>query len=66
MDAVWVVGGVLQLALGIAWLVGVQRDRPRPPEERRHFKSRSLRGPTLAGVVWLLLGAWWLGRGLLA
>jgi hypothetical protein len=66
MDVMQVVVGTGFLAVGIAWLVGVQRDRPRPLEQRRHFKQRSLRGPTLAGLFWLLLAAWWLGRGLLA
>jgi hypothetical protein len=65
MDAMWVVVGALQLALGIGWIAMLRTDRPRPPEERRHFKHRSLRGPTALGVCWLVLGVYWLGRGLL-
>jgi hypothetical protein len=65
MDAMWVVLGALQLVLGIDWIALVWADRPRPPEGRRHFKARSLRGPTALGVCWLVLGVYWLGRGLL-
>jgi hypothetical protein len=39
MDAKWVVVGVLQLVLSIAWIALLRADGPRPPEERRHFKS---------------------------
>jgi hypothetical protein len=66
MDVMQVVVGIGFLAIGIAWLVGVQRDRPRPLAQRRHFQQQSLVGPALAGVLWLLLAVWWLGRGLLA
>lgn len=66
MDVMWVVLGVGCLGVGIVWLAGVQADRRRPPEQRRNFKTRSLRGPTLAGLFWLLLGTYWLARGLLA
>jgi hypothetical protein len=65
MDAMWVVVGALQLALGIGWIALLRADRPRPPEERHYFKTRSLRGPTALGVCWLVLGVYWLGRGLL-
>jgi hypothetical protein len=65
MNAIQVALGTGFLAVGIAWLAEVHRDRSRPPEQRRNFKTRSLRGPTLAGLFWLLLAAWWLGRGLL-
>ena len=65
MNAIQVALGTGSLAVGIAWLVDVHRDRSRPEEQRRNFKTRTLVGPTLTGVVWLLLGAWWLGRGLL-
>jgi hypothetical protein len=65
MEAIWVVIGLLQLALGIVWIALLRADRPRPPEERRHFKHRSLRGPTAVGVCWLVVGGYWLGRGLL-
>ena len=66
MDAMQVVVGTAFLVLGIAWLISVQHDRPRPPEQRRNFKTWSLLGPTLAGLFYLLLAAWWLGRGLLS
>jgi hypothetical protein len=40
-------------------------DRHRPPDQRRNFKDRnSLTAPTVIGVVWLLVGLWWIGRGL--
>ena len=44
---------------------GLLADRDRPPAQRRNFKGQSLTGPTLAAVLWLLLGVWWLARGLL-
>jgi hypothetical protein len=65
MDGVWVVLGVLQLALGIVWVALVMADRRRPPDQRRHFKTASLAFPLTAGCVWVLLGLYWLGRGLL-
>lgn len=65
MDAEWVVLGVLQLAVGVVWTVLVLIDRRRPPGQRRHVKTATLRGPTILAVVWLLLGLWWLNRALL-
>ncbi len=65
MDAMWVVVGALQLALGLGWIALLRADRLQPPEERDYFKSRSLRRPTALGACWLVLGAYWLGRGLL-
>ena len=65
MDTAYVVIGVLQLAVGIGWTWGVLADRRRPPDQRRNFKGRtSLTAPTFVGVVRLLIGLWWLGRGL--
>jgi hypothetical protein len=65
MDLRWVVLGLASLGIGIAWTMGLLADRGRPPAQRRNFKGRSLTGPTLAAVCWLLLGVWWLARGLL-
>ena len=65
MDGIWVVLGVAQLAVGIVWLTQVLAERRRPLELRRNFKTASLTFPTVAGIVWLLVGLWWLGRGLL-
>jgi hypothetical protein len=64
MDAIRVVVGAGSLGLGIAQLVRVLKER-RWTDQHRHFKTRSLRGPTLVGVLWLLFGVYWLGRGLL-
>jgi hypothetical protein len=65
MDALRVVLGAGCLVLAIAQLVRVLRER-RWADQHGHVKTRSLRGPILMGLFWLLLGAWWLGRGLLA
>jgi hypothetical protein len=65
MDIRWVVLGLISLGIGIAWTMGLLADRDRPPAQRRNFKGQSLTGPTLAAVLWLLLGLWWLARGLL-
>jgi hypothetical protein len=65
MDLGWMVLGLLSLGIGIAWTLGLLADRNRPPPQRRHFKGQSLTGATLATVFWLLLGLWWLARGLL-
>jgi hypothetical protein len=65
MDAIRVVLGAGFLILGIAQLVRVLRER-RWADQHHDVKTRSLRGPTLVGLFWLLLAAWWLGRGLLA
>jgi hypothetical protein len=65
MDIGWVVLGLCSLGIGIAWTMGLLADRRRPPAQRRNFKGQSLTGPTLAAVCWLLLGLWWLARGLL-
>jgi hypothetical protein len=65
MDGMWVVLGLCSLGIGIVWTRGLLADRGRPPAQRRNFKGQSLTGPTLAAVLWLLLGVWWLARGLL-
>ena len=65
MDGMWVVLGLCSLAIGSIWTRGLLADRRRPPAQRRNFKGQSLTGPTLAAVLWLLLGVWWLARGLL-
>jgi hypothetical protein len=65
MDLGWVVLGLISLGIGIAWTMGLLADHGRPPAQRRHFKGQSLTGPTLAAALWLLLGLWWLARGLL-
>ena len=65
MDLRWVVLGLASLGIGIAWTMGLLADRGRPPTQRRHFKGQSLTGPTLAAVLWLLLGVWGLARGFL-
>ena len=65
MDIAWVVLGLASLGIGIAWTMALLADRRRPPGQRRNFKGQSLTGPTLAAVCWLLLGLWWLARGLL-
>jgi hypothetical protein len=65
MDTAWVVLGLASLGIGIAWTTGLLADRGRLPAQRRNFKGQSLTGPTLAAVLWLLLGLWWLARGLL-
>jgi hypothetical protein len=64
MDGLWVVLGLCSLGIGIIWTRGLLADRGRPPAQRRNFKG-PLTGPTLAAVLWLLLGVWWLARGLL-
>ena len=65
MDTGYLVIGILQVALGIGWAGLVLADRRRPPDQRRNFKDRnSLTGPTVIGVVWLLVGLWWIGPGL--
>ena len=57
--------GILQLALGVGWTILVVADRRRPPDERRHFRGlASMRGPTVAAIVWVALGLYWLGWGL--
>ena len=66
MDAMWVVVGPLQLALGLGWIALLRADRLQPPEERDYFKSRSLRGPTALGACWLVLGRTGLAAGFLA
>ena len=65
MDGMWVVLGLASLGIGIAWTMALLADRRRPPAQRRNFKGQSLMGPTLSAVLWLLLGLWWLARGLL-
>jgi hypothetical protein len=65
MDLGWVVLGLASLGIGVAWTVGLLADRDRPLGQRRNFTGRSLTGPTLAAILWLLLGLWWLARGLL-
>ncbi len=65
MDGMWVVLGLCSLGIGIVWTRGLLVDRGRPPAQRRNYKGQSLTGPTLAAVLWLLLGVWWLARGLL-
>ena len=65
MDIGWVVPGLASLGIGIAWTMALLADRRRPPTQRRNYKGQSLTGPTLAAVLWLLLGVWWLARGLL-
>ena len=64
MDGLWVVLGLCSLGIGIIWTRGLLADRGRPPAQRRTFKGPRT-GPTLAAVLWLLLGVWWLARGLL-
>ena len=58
MDLGWVVLGLASLGIGIAWTMGLLSDRGRPLGQRRNFKG-------LAAALWLLLGLWWLARGLL-
>ena len=65
MDPIPVVLGAGCLILAIAQLVRVLRER-RWADQHRQVKTRSLRGPILIGLFWLLLAAWWLRRGLLA
>ena len=66
MDAMWVVVGAPQLALGLGWIALLRADRLQPPEERDSFKSRSLRRPTALGACWLVLGRTGLAAGFLA
>jgi hypothetical protein len=65
MDTEYVVIGVLQLAVGIGWTGLALVDRRRPPDQRRNFKeSANLQVQLILGVIFALIGLYWLGRGL--
>jgi hypothetical protein len=64
MDAVWIVLGVAELAVGIGLVKLVLADRRRPPDMRQIWK-RTLLVPTLVAGASVALGLWFLIRGLL-